>query len=187
MQNYNLVHSVKDITEQSGDPTEPVTLTEVKSYMRLEGFQDVGESQATSFDDDDTLIETLIVSARKRLEKLYGISIIPKTLRATITNLAGDIEIPQGPVISITSLRDRYGNLIVSDNYTVVGDDFQTLEDPCYEKMVMVYEAGYVDCPEELKIEIMRMVTYLFGNRGDKELKGFVFQTGHYNRNTYLA
>ena len=187
MQNYNLVHSVKDITEQSGDPTEPVTLTEVKSYMRLEGFQDVGESQATSFDDDDTLIETLIVSARKRLEKLYGISIIPKTLRATITNLAGDIEIPQGPVISITSLRDRYGNLIVSDNYTVVGDDFQTLEDPCYEKMVMVYEAGYTDCPEELKIEIMRMVTYLFENRGDKEMKGYVFQTGHYSRNTWLA
>jgi hypothetical protein len=187
MQNYNLVHSVKDITEQSGDPTEPVTVSEVKSYMRLEGFQDVTQSEATSFVEDDTLIETLIVAARKRLEKLYGISIIPKTLRATFTNLAGDIEIPQGPVISITSLKDRYDNLIVSDNYTVVGDDFQTLESPCYEKMVMTYEAGYTDCPEELKIEIMRMVTYWFENRGDKELKGFVFQTWDFNRNTFIA
>jgi hypothetical protein len=187
MQNYNLVHSVKDITNVSGDPTEPVSVTEVKSYMRLEGFQDVTQSEATSFVEDDTLIETLIVAARKRLEKLYGISIIPKTLRATFTNMAGDIEIPQGPVISITSLKDRYDNLIVSDNYTVVGDDFQTLESPCYEKMVMTYEAGYTDCPEELKLEIMRMVTYLFENRGDKDMKGFVFQTGHYNRNTWLA
>jgi hypothetical protein len=187
MQNYNLVHSVKDITSVSGDPTEPVTVSEVKSYMRLEGFQDVNHSEATVFDEDDSLIETLIVSARKRLEKLYGISIIPKTLRATFTNLAGDIEIPQGPVISITSLKDRYDNLIVSANYTVVGDDFQTLESPCYEKMVMTYEAGYEVCPEEIKVEIMRMVTYLFENRGDKEMKGFVYSTGHFSRNTWLA
>src|SRR5689334_3438146 len=107
MQKYNLVHTIKDITEVSGDPTEPVTVEEVKSYMRLEGFQDVDESEATEFTEDDNLIEELIISARKRLEKLYGISLVPKTFRATLTNLAGDIEIPNGPVVSITSLTDR--------------------------------------------------------------------------------
>lgn len=197
MQNYNLVHTVKDITDSSGDPTEPVSLAEVKYYMRLEGFQDVDESDATEFDDDDDLIKTLIVTARKKLEKQYGISLVIKTLRAVITNLAGDIEIPQGPVISITSLKDKYGTAIT--DYTITGytederdenefNDFLTLEYPGCEKMVMIYEAGYVDVPEALKVEILRYVTWLFTYRGDKEKQEqYQFTTNEYNRNSWLA
>lgn len=199
MQNYNLVHTVKDITDSSGDPTEPVSLAEVKSYMRLEGFQDVDESDSTEFDDDDDLIERFIVTARKKLEKLYGISLVIKTLRAVITNLAGDIEIPQGPVISITSLKDKSGTAIA--NYTITGyteeerevegfefNDFVALECPNYEKMVMVYEAGYTDVPEALKIEILRYVTWLFTYRGDKEKQEqYQFTTNEYNRNSWLV
>lgn len=195
MQNYNLVHTVKDITDASGDPTEPVTLEEVKSYVRLEGLQDVGESDATPFTEDDDLIERLIVYARKKLEKLYNISLVTKTLRAVITNLAGDIEIPQGPVISITSLKDRDGNDL---DYTISEyneddleediNDFITLECPKYEKMVMVYEAGYQEVPEALKVEILRYVTWLFAYRGDKEKQDqFQFTTNEYNRNSWLA
>lgn len=201
MQNYNHVYQVKDITDQSGDPTEPVTVQEVKTYMRLEGFQDVDESDATEFDDDDDLIETLIVAARKKLEKLYGISIVEKTLRAVITNLAGDIEIPQGPIISITSLKNSEGDDI---EYTITGytedeleddiNDFVTLECPNYCKMVMVYEAGYTSVPEPLKIEILRMVAWYFTNRGDVNVRpsqygfeGFQYLTGEYNRNSWLA
>lgn len=194
MQNYNLVHTVKDITDSSGDPIEPVSVDEVKSYMRLEGFQDVGESDSTQFDDDDDLIEDLIVAARKKLEKLYGISLVNKTLRAVITNLAGDIEIPDGPVISITSLKDRDGSAIT--DFMVTGyteddnefNDFLTLESPCYEKMVMIYEAGYSEVPEGLKIEIMRYVTWLFTYRGDKERQEqYQFSTGEYSRKSWLA
>lgn len=36
--NYNLVHSVEDISEDSGPAAEPVTLQEAKDYLRLEGF-----------------------------------------------------------------------------------------------------------------------------------------------------
>jgi uncharacterized phiE125 gp8 family phage protein len=194
MQNYNLVHTVKDITASSGDPTEPVSVDEVKSYMRLEGFQDVDDSDSTVFDDDDTLISDLIVSARKRIEKYYGISLVPKTLRAVITNLAGDIEIPNGPVQTITSIRDRFGNLITT--YTITGytddetsyDDFIQLECPNYEKMVIEYEAGYTDVPEPMKIEIMRYVTWLFTYRGDQEkISQYQFGAGEYNRNSWLA
>ena len=194
MQNYNLVHTVKDITDSSGDPTEPVSVAEVKSYMRLEGFQDIDESDSTQFDDDDDLIERLIVTARKRLEKLYGISLVPKTLRAVITNLAGDIEIPGGPVNTITEIRDRYGNLITT--YTITGytddettyGDFITLECPNYEKMVIEYEAGYEDVPDPLKVEIMRYVTWLYTYRGDQEkIEQYQFGAGEYNRNSWLA
>jgi uncharacterized phiE125 gp8 family phage protein len=194
MQNYNLVHTVKDITDSSGDPTEPVSVAEVKSYMRLEGFQDVDDSDSTEFDDDDDLIERLIVTARKRLEKLYRISLVPKTLRAVITNLAGDIEIPDGPVNTITEIRDRYGNLITT--YTITGytddettyEDFITLECPNYEKMVIEYEAGYEDVPDPLKVEIMRYVTWLYTYRGDQEkIEQYHFGAGEYNRNSWLA
>lgn len=194
MQNYNLVHTVKDITDSSGDPTEPVSVSEVKSYMRLEGFQDVDDSDSTEFDDDDDLIETLIVTARKRLEKLYRISLVPKTLRAVITNLAGDIEIPDGPVNTITEIRDRYGNLITT--YTITGytedettyEDFITLECPNYEKMVIEYEAGYEDVPDPLRVEIMRYVTWLYTYRGDQEkIEQYHFGAGEYNRNSWLA
>lgn len=193
MQKYNLVHNVKDITDQSGTPDEPVTVSEAKAYMRLEGWQDVSESDSTEFDDDDTLIERYITSARKKLEKLYGISIIPKTLKATITNLAGDIEIPQGPVISITDVKDSCGSEIT--DYTLVGypeqeeeyNDFLHLQWPNYSKMVVTYEAGYSECPEELKDEILRIVAYWYTERGDQELKGFNFQTGHFNRRSWLV
>lgn len=198
MQNYKLVHTVKDITESSGDPTEPVSVDEVKSYMRLEGFQDVDESGSTPFAEDDELIERLIVAARKKLEKLYGISLVPKTLRAVITNLAGDIEIPQGPVISITSLKDKSGTAIA--DYTITGyteeerevegfefNDFVALECPNYEKMVMIYEAGYTDVPEALKIEILRYVTWLFTYRGDQEkISQYQFGAGEYNRKSWF-
>lgn len=36
--NYNLIHLVEDISEESGSAGEPVTLSEVKDYLRLEGF-----------------------------------------------------------------------------------------------------------------------------------------------------
>jgi uncharacterized phiE125 gp8 family phage protein len=195
MQNYNHVYTVKDITQSSGDPTEPVSVAEVKSYMRLEGFQDVGESDSTVFDDDDTLIGDLIVSARKKLEKLYGISLVAKTLRAVITNLAGDIEIPQGPVISITSLKNSSGSDLT---YTITGyteteleediNDFIKLECPNNEKMVMVYEAGFTDVPHPLKIEILRMVNWMFTHRGEQDkLEGFQYTTGEYTRESWLA
>lgn len=39
--NYNAVISVRDVTDESGTITEPVSLDEIKNYLRLEGFEDV--------------------------------------------------------------------------------------------------------------------------------------------------
>lgn len=35
---YNHIYNVDDISNESGEPTEPVTLQEMKDYLRLEGF-----------------------------------------------------------------------------------------------------------------------------------------------------
>jgi len=65
---YNLLIDWEDQTEESGI-TEPLTVQEVKNYLRLEGFIDNSESISSDFDDDDVIIETLIRSARERMEE----------------------------------------------------------------------------------------------------------------------
>jgi uncharacterized phiE125 gp8 family phage protein len=173
MQKYNLIISVKDITDESGI-TEPVTVDEVKNYIRLEGFIDVDESEATPFTEDDDLIEDLITSARERLEKELGISIVTKTLRATFTNLCGMIEIPYGPVISVTTLTDEDATEIDEDDYTLIGDDYQLLKSPCYENMQMTYEAGFTTVPKAIKQAILIEVAYRFINRGEELNQGSI-------------
>lgn len=102
-----------DVSDESGSITEPVTVQEVKDYLRLEGFVDAGDSTSTDLSDftyDDDLIEELITAVRERFEEICGISIVPKTLKSMITNVCGFIEIPYGPVSSITSLKDDDDN-----------------------------------------------------------------------------
>ena len=72
MNNQNLIYDIKDITTESGLPEEPVTLQEMKDYLRLEGFVDEEESTTESLSDftfDDTLINTMISAARQKIEK----------------------------------------------------------------------------------------------------------------------
>lgn len=167
-------HKVRDVTVYSGAITEPVTVQEVKDYIRLTGFVDVDESPSTDLSDfnfDDDLIADIITAVREGFEQELGVSLIPKTLSAVITNQCGMIEIPMGPVADITSLKDNAGNDLT---YTLVGDlgDFPNLKYPCHEDMVMVYEAGYgnTDCPavpKAIKLDMLKACYWHYENRGD--------------------
>jgi hypothetical protein len=188
--------NVVDITDSSGAITEPVTLQEAKDYMRLTGFVDVGESPTTDLSDfsfDNDLIEDLITAAREQFEQGCGISLIPKTLEAVITNECGMIEIPFGPVSSITSLKDSDDEDIT--DYTIIGrlGGFVNLKSPKFSDMTMVYEAGYgnTDCPavpKSIKTDMLRLIAYMYENRGDDAGIQRFFQqfAGKYNRNTWL-
>lgn len=129
----------------------------------------------------------IITASRKKLEDLYGISLLEKTLRWTFTNLAGSISVPNGPFVSISSLKDSCGNTISSSDYKLVGDEDKVLRYPCYEDMVMTYTVGYDEVPEPLKIEIMRMVNWMFNHRDeDDKLKGYTYTTGQYSKKSWL-
>jgi uncharacterized phiE125 gp8 family phage protein len=52
--------------------TEPLTLADAKSYMKID------------FNDEDTLITTLITSAREQLESYLGLSLVEKNLTVQI-------------------------------------------------------------------------------------------------------
>lgn len=168
MNNQNIYHDIKDVTTESGLPDEPVTLTEMKDYMRLEGFVDVDEStteELSDFDFDDDLIEDFITAARKKLEKHLGLSIVYHSWKDCFTNGAGDTEIRNGPIREITEVTYKDDTVIYEDSYETTGFDFLTLDTVFSVPIIVYYEAGYEDCPEELRIAIMKIVWHWFQTR----------------------
>lgn len=168
--------------------TEPVTVAEMKNYLRLQGFIDEGQS-ISDFESDDTLIEELITSAREMIERHNGISIVSKALRVTITNLAGGQIIPWGPVNAIASIKNSAGTEITTDNYTITARDEITCPRDC--RMVIEYYAGYTNVPKALKIAVMKQVAWDYEHRGteqDFELcAAAIYQSRNYNRTPWLT
>lgn len=167
---YNLLIDWEDQTSESGI-IEPLTVQEVKDYLRLEGFIDNQESLATDFDDDNTLIAELITSARLRLEEYTGLSFIQKTWEIEFTNESGNFEIPFGPVNSINYLKDSSGNTITASEYEL-SISKRVLKYPTWNEMVLNYEAGYVNLPSALKDAMLKEVAYRYMNRGDINVDG---------------
>jgi len=145
--------------------TEPVTVQQVKNWLRLEGFIDDSESLSTDFEDDDIIIADLITSARQRLEAWTGLSFIPKSYKIEFTNLAGYFNIPFGPVTEITSLKLAEGEDELE--YTTTFNN-KSLKTPCYENMVMEYDAGYVTLPKGLKDALLSEIAYRYEHRGEE-------------------
>jgi len=166
---YNEIYSIIDVTDDSGEITEPVTLQEMKDYLRLEGYVDDDESTSddlSDFDFDDTLIEKMITAAREQIEKISASTIVNKTWQAVINNYR-KLELPRGPIQSIVSLEDVDGVAIT--DYTTIGvfGDRIFLKSPNQCEMTITYTAGYDVVPASLKIDIMRLVSYMYENRGD--------------------
>jgi uncharacterized phiE125 gp8 family phage protein len=164
--NYNLIHSIEDISDESGLVTEPVSRSEMKDYLRLQGFDESGD-----FSFDDTLIDLMITSARQRIEIYTGCSLIPKRVRTVVTNLCGNLPLPWGPVTSDITANDSEGEEIDADDIKIIGIQFPDLDEPRQEKMVLAYNAGFPVLPNKmkaLKLAIMAHVAFLFEHRGDE-------------------
>lgn len=167
---YNLLIDWEDQTSESG-LVEPLTVQEVKNYLRLEGFIDDSESLATDFDDDDALIADLITSARLGLEEYTGLSFVPKTWEIEFDNYSGHFEIPFGPVNSINFLKDSEGNTVAASDYNLSIAN-RVLKTPTWGELVMNYEAGYSELPARLKDAMYKEIAYRYMNRGDINVDG---------------
>lgn len=192
---YNAVLSIKDVTTDS-PADDPITLQEVKDYMRLEGFTDVEDStsdELSDFDFDDDLINDLIPAAVELLEESCSLSLKPKTLEVVLTNLRGRIELPRGPIGEITEVLDSEGEAVDLDDIETVGNVWKFVRYPCWSDMVWTYEAGYggadtPELPKAIKTDLLRLVTFMYLNRGDKERRAFSLQlASKYSRRTWLA
>ena len=138
--------------------SEPVTLSDVKNWIKV----------ADSYTDDDALITALITTARQMLEEYLSISIASKTYTVVLKNELGDMELPYGPVTSITSAADFDGDSLTNGtDYIVYGEDFKRLQ-TVTDYIKLVYVAGYTTVPQALKDAIKMQVGYMYEHRGDE-------------------
>lgn len=143
---------------------EPVSLAEAKEYMEID------------FSDFDDLITSLIKSARLASERFTGLSYGTKTISLTANNEC-EIQLPLGPVQSITSVKNTDGDDL---DYSSFGFDNPviTLINPSFSLLSvgstipnrivnLIYETGFTDCPEDLKTAIKMRVETAFQYRAD--------------------
>jgi len=176
---YNAIYSIRDVTDESGAFEEPVSLDEMKDYLRLEGYTDTDESTAddlSDFDFDDLLLTDLIKASREQIEKISSSTIVSKTWEAVVNNYRM-LELPRGPIGTIISLYDSDDVEILAADYEIIGNDRKFLKSPRQCELTITYEAGYDIVPAGLKIDIMRLTAYMYENRGeDSSINRFASQ-----------
>lgn len=79
------------LTDLNPPPAEPITLAEAKAFLRVD------------HDDEDALIQTLIASARERLEAHLNIAMIQRPMQFVLAS-GGTIKLPRWPIVSIDSV-----------------------------------------------------------------------------------
>ena len=155
--------------------TEPVSLAEAKSFMRV------------TTADDDTFIENfLIPGSRKACEEYTRSSYITQTWLMSVDKDFGDddiLVIPRSPLISVTSVQYRNESDVLttldSSEYTVdtnampgriIFDDIPDTSLEYRPRWEILYTAGYgaaaTDVPEDIRIAILNTIAHYYEFRG---------------------
>jgi len=140
---------------------EPVSRTDVKNWLRID------------YTSDDTLIDSLISGARQHLEKLTGRSLVNKLITANI-ELSGQnpkvwiVDLPYSPLVCVNSVTVKEGvndteALTVNDDYEVIGGKLWLYIQGIY---TVVYQAGYGVLPNDLRNDMLTLVSWMYENRG---------------------
>lgn len=154
---------IDGITVLADAVVEPVSLTDAKKWMRIE------------YTEDDVLIQNLLESARKHIEKLTGLSLVNKQIRAVV-ELNGLIphvwmvDLPYGPLVCVDEVKyktgiNTYDILTKNDDYEVVGGKLWMYLQGNY---VITYQAGYGTIPDDLANDILTLTAWMYENRGKK-------------------
>lgn len=138
--------STENITETSVSATEPLTVAQAKSHLRVD------------ISADDTLIGTLITAAREWVEQYCQQSFVQHTYRADLPGFWDVMQLPLGPVQSITSikyydtaspnaLQTLSTNVYALNHDTVTRNDGQSWESVAYrnDAVQITYTTGWKD------------------------------------------
>lgn len=136
---------------------EPVSLTDMKSWLRVD------------VSNDDGLIIKLISSARQSLEKYTGCGFGVKSYEM-IKEITDEFTLPYAPLILVNSVYQKTGIntwelLSKNVDYEVIGD---TLKVYGYGIYKVAYQSGFSTLPESLCSDIKTIVAYMYENRGMK-------------------
>lgn len=153
--------------------TEPITTAEAKAHLRVD------------FSDEDTYIDTLIVSARRYCEAYCNRVFITQTWRQNESEWKDPILLKVNPVISVTSLKyydTNEAQQTITDNSSNYQKDLNSDVAKIYDGLVNTFPAigdtinpieivtvcGYgaaSDVPDDIKHAIKFMVSYFYENR----------------------
>lgn len=157
--------------------SEPVTLSEVKTYLRIDGT------------DYDNILTPLITTVRQIAENITGRDFINKTWKTYLdsfpTCYREGIQIKKSKLQSITSLKyytDEVLTLFDSSNYYVSEEDTYSsifIKDSASwpsidfrkQAIEIIFVSGYgadaTYVPQALKQAMLSHIAYLFENTGD--------------------
>jgi hypothetical protein len=162
--------------------TEPVTLAEVKAWCRIDA----------DYVSDDSQLNLLISSARELLENETNIGFAVKVIELQWPGYP--VEMPFSPTGAITSVKDKDGVDVATDDYTVSGYQAKKIwinslsshnveffyhidqsvslwswnEAICTDLYKCVYSTGYgtIPLPKLLKQAVLTQVDYMFKQQG---------------------
>lgn len=155
--------------------SEPVTLAEVKTYLRIDGT------------DFDNILTPLIKTVRQLAEKITGRDFIDKTWKTYLDCFpSNEIEILKSKLQSITSIKYYKDSVLETFDsskyyitnsehyasiYLVDGQDYPGGLDNRKQAVEILFVSGYgADAsfvPEALKQAMITHIAYLFENSGD--------------------
>ncbi|WP_126244342.1 head-tail connector protein [Chitinophaga rhizosphaerae] len=174
---------IKDVVELAAPAQEPVSLQEVKDFLRV------------SFADDDAVISGMITGARQLLEKRLNIFLAVRSLKVTFSHDGcSAIALPYGPVGNITASTFKYDLddtlTITTSTYTIIGDQFKQFKGAA-GWWTITYDAGYVTAPEALRQGVLKQVAWMYENRGDTAKTGqlntdVLYMLAGYDKNAWI-
>jgi uncharacterized phiE125 gp8 family phage protein len=172
-----------DITTTVEPQVEPITIKELKDYLKLD------------YTTDDAMLTALICTARQWAEKYTSRAFICRTLKAHFENHNEKVRLPYPPINSVTTVtrvRDNESSaLTLNTDYYVngVADKYLTLTSLSTSNVTpgisprdnlrawnleVTFIAGYgysrEDVPSGIRHGVLRLAAYLYENRDEVEV-----------------
>jgi len=131
-------------------------------------------TNAAGSSDTQLTLNELLMSVQTEIEEDYNLALVPQEITFLVTGPAREVELPRLPFTSLTSVKEvqddgTRGSDISSDFYELHG---VLLKDggPAIETypLEVVYDGGYSNTPERLKLAIKRILTDHFDFRSDQ-------------------
>ena len=146
-QAYNAVLDVQTSLELP----DTITIIDLKNWLKID------------ISDDDAMFAMIISGARIQIEKYVNLSLVSRTIKATINNGLGNFLLPYGPVKVIATVTTLAGDAIFNTHQGgVINEPFDDAIS------IVTYTAGYTVLPANLRIAWLQQCAYIYENRGDE-------------------
>lgn len=133
---------------------EPVTIGLLRKYAEI---------RSESHDD---LLNELFIAARQQVEKFLCLSLVETDITVRLEQIEGSEELPYGPVIALTSVKDEADADVDYTREGLIGS-FVGINTSRTEPTVIKYKAGYAadKFPYPIKLSIMKLTVDNFEQR----------------------